>query len=182
MTNKNDKINLESDNENSMKVNAKGRIRFNVVDFFVVLFVVLVLVASVAYFIPEVTAHFAANGEVEITYVLEFRGVDDDFIANVLSGDNAYESSQNFSMGTVKAVSTEAYSSLEYDNALGEAVLKDHPAKKTLVITITSTAVYTEGEGYSINGKRIAVGAQYNVRFPNFSGSAYCTQVKLSSK
>ena len=182
MINKNEKIKRESDNENSMKVNAKGRIRFNIVDFFVILFVVLVLVASVAYFVPELTERFGSNGEVEITYVLEFRGVDSEFIANVRADDKAYESSQNFAMGTVKSVVTETYTSLEYDNALGEAVLKDHPAKKTLVITITSTAVYTEGEGYSINGERIAVGAQYNVRFPGFVGTAYCTQIKLSSK
>ena len=182
MTNKNDKIKREIDNENSMKVNAKGRLRFNIVDFFVVLFVVLVLVASVAYFVPEITERFGTNSEVEITYVLEFRGVDDDFIANIQSGDNAYEGSQNFSMGTVKSVATEAFTSLEYDNTLGEAILKDHPAKKTLVITITATAIYTEGEGYTINGERIAVGAKYDIRFPNFAGSAYCTQVKLSSK
>lgn len=182
MTNKNEKINRESDGDASMKVNAKGRIRFNIVDFFVVLFVVLVLAASVAYFVPELTERFSSNGEVEITYVLEFRGVDDTFIANVLAGDKAYDGSQNFNIGTVKTVVAEAYTSLEYDNTLGEAVMKEHPAKKTLVITITATAVYNEGEGYSINGKRIAVGGKYDVRFPGFSGTAYCTQVKLSSK
>ena len=182
MGNKNDKNKYNSDADGSMKVNVKGRVRFNIVDFFVILFVLLVAAALVAYFLPEVTDRFSSNSEVEITYVLEFRGVDDMFIANIKGGDKVYDASQSFNMGKVKTVATESYTTLEYDNTLGEAVMKDHPNLKTLVITVSASAIYTEGEGYSINGERIAVGGQYNIRFPNFTGTAYCTQIKLSSK
>ena len=182
MSEKNEKINHSTDNENAMKVNAKGHIRFNIIDFFVILIMLLVVAALVVYFLPGITERFSTKGEVEITYVLEFRGVDDIFIANVQGGDNVYDAGQNFDMGKVKSVATEPYSTLEYDSSLNEAIMKDHPELKTLIITVTASAIYTEGEGYSINGERIAVGGKYNVRFPNFTGTAYCTQIKLTSK
>ena len=113
---------------------------------------------------------------------LEFRGVEEAFIANIKSGESVYDASQNFKRGTVKSVAIESYSVLEYDSSSGEAVMKEHPNLKTLIITISVSAIYTEGEGYSINGERIAVGGKYAVRFANFTGTAYCTQVRLSSK
>ena len=182
MSEKNNKTKYSSDNDNAMKLHAKGRIKFNAVDFFVILIVVLAVAALVMYFLPGITERFASDGEAEITYVLEFRGVDSSFIANIQGGDKVYDAGQNFNMGVVKSVETEPYRTLEYDNVLGEAVMKDHPEMKTLIITVTASAIYTENEGYSINGERIAVGGKYNVRFPNFTGAAYCTHVKLSSK
>lgn len=182
MSNKNDKsVKFNVDSENSQKVQAKGRVRFNIIDLFLILVVILTVTALVAYFLPGITDRFSSGGEVEITYVLEFRGVDDMFIANIQNGDNAYDARQNFSMGVVKTVATESYETLEYDVDTGSAVMREHPEKKTLIITVTTSAIYTDGEGYSINGERIAVGGKYDMRFPNFTGTAYCTQIKLSS-
>ena len=180
MIDKNEKSKYSRDNENDMKINARGHIRFNIIDFFVVLIVLLVAAALVVYFLPGVTERFASDGAVEITYVLEFRGVDEAFIANIQAGESVYDASQNFNRGTVKSVAIESYSVLEYDSSLGEAVMKDHPSLKTLVITISASAIHTNGKGYSINGERIAVGGKYAVRFANFTGTAYCTQVKLA--
>ena len=182
MSDKNGKTRYSADNDSAMKINAKGRMKFNVIDFFAVLIVLLVIATLLVYFIPGMTGRFSSGGEAEITYVLEFRGVDDTFIANVQVGDNVYDASQSFNIGTVKSVETVSYKTLEYDNSMGEAVMKDHSNQKTLVITVTSSAIYAEGSGYSINGKRIAVGGAYDVRFPGFTGSAYCTDIIVSSK
>ena len=182
MIDKNEKSKYSNDNENGMKINARSHIRFNIIDFFVILIVLLVIAAMVVYFWPGLMERFSSNGEMEITYVLEFRGVEEAFIANIKSGESVYDASQNFKRGTVKSVAIESYSVLEYDSSSGEAVMKEHPNLKTLIITISVSAIYTEGEGYSINGERIAVGGKYAVRFANFTGTAYCTQVRLSSK
>lgn len=182
MSEKNVKTRHGTDNENAMRINAKGHIRFNIVDFFVILVVLLVAAASVMYFLPGVMEKFSSDGSVEITYVLEFRGVDDIFIANIQGGDKVFDAGQNFNMGNVISVETESYKTLEYDSLIGEAVMKEHIGKKTLIITVTASAIYTEGEGYSINGERISVGGIYDIRFPNYSGKAYCTAIKLSSK
>ena len=182
MSDRNEKTRYVADNDGAMKVNAKGRIRFNVIDFFAVLIVILILAALAVYFLPGITGRFSSGGEAEITYVLEFRGIDDIFIANVQVGDNVYDASRSFNIGSVKSVETVSYKTLEYDNSVGEAIMKDHSNQKTLIITVTASAIYTNGEGYSINGERIAVGGKYDVRFPNFTGSAYCTDIIVSSK
>ena len=182
MIEKNDKPKYSRDGENAMKVNARGHIRFNLIDFFVALIVLLAVAALIVYFLPGATERFSSNSEVEITYVLEFRGIDEAFIANIHGGDSVYNASQNFDMGTVKSVAIESYSVLEYDASSGEGVMKEHPTLKTIVITISSSAIYTDGEGYSINGERIAVGGKYSVRFSDFAGTAYCTQIRLFSK
>lgn len=171
-----------TNNEPAAKETKKSKFRFNIVDFILILFVLSAVVALILYFLPGVTSRLSHSGEVEITYVLEFRGVDDAFISNIQNGDKAYSAEQNFAMGNVKSVATGPYSTLEYDSASGGAIMKDHPKLKTLIVTITASALYTDGEGYSINGERIAVGEKYNVRFPNFVGSAYCTQLKVLTK
>ena len=91
MSDRNGKTRYVADNDGAMKVNAKGRIRFNVIDFFAVLIVILILAALAVYFLPGITGRFSSGGEAEITYVLEFRGIDDIFIANVQVGDNVYD-------------------------------------------------------------------------------------------
>ena len=59
--------------------------------------------------------------------------------------------------------------------------MKEVPELKNLVVTVTATAIYTDGEGYSVGGERIAVGHKYNVSFPGFSGSAYCIELTTAS-
>jgi hypothetical protein len=42
------------------------------------------------------------------------------------------------------------------------------------LVTITVLAEYTEGEGYSVGDRRIAVGEKMSLRFPNFAAEGYC--------
>lgn len=181
--NKNEKtIKSATDGEMSANKKKKGGKRFNIIDLLLILIAVALVATLVIYLLPGITDRISANGETKITYVLEFRGVDDSFIANVQNGDRVYNANQNFNMGVVKSVATDSYSSLVYDQTSGGAVMKDHPNLKTLIVTVNASAIYTDGEGYSINGERIAVGCKYDIRFPNFTGSAYCTQIKISAK
>ena len=44
-------------------------------------------------------------------------------------------------------------------------------------VTITATAEYVPGEGYRIDGTRIAVGEAMALRFPDFVCEGYCISV-----
>ena len=179
---KNEKIvKAKTENETGGKEPKARKLKFNLVDLVLVLIVISVISALIAYFLPEVSGRFSKNGEVEITYVLEFRNVDEKFIANIQNGNSVYDAGQNFNIGTVKSVSTEPYKTLEYDKETGAAVMKEQSGHN-LTVTVTASAIYAEGEGYSINGMRIAVGTSYDVRFPNFVGKAYCVQLRISTK
>ncbi len=160
-------------------VKKKGR--FNAVDFLLILIALAVVAAAVIYLVPGLVGRLSSN-TTEVTYTVEFRGVDPDFITNIQAGDKIYDANQNFMIGTVRSVATDSYSVLAYDPVTGEGVMKEHPTLKTLIITVNASAVYTEGEGYYVNGERIAVGRKYDLRLPHFTGSAYCVEVETSSK
>ena len=185
--NKNDKTTkdvnnteVQADNMHHKKMIKKGG-SFNIVDFLLILIVITAVSVLLMYFLPGATDRFSSKDEVEITYVLEFRGVDNSFVSNVKEGDLLYDAGQNFNMGTVKSVVADSYSALVYDSVTDTAVMKEHPQLKTLVVTVTVSAIYTEGEGYSVKGERIAVGRAYDMKTQNFIGSAYCTEIKVST-
>ena len=69
---------------------------------------------------------------------------------------------------------------LVYNETSGVAELKPHPELKNIIVTVECTATYIEGKGFTVSGERIAVGKQFNLRFPEFSGSGYCIDVKVS--
>ena len=160
---------------------ASRRGKFNVVDFFLILIVVAIVAAVVIYFIPGATKRLTATDETTITFTLEFKGVDSVFVANIKTGDTVYDSNGNYMLGTVKSVENYAYEKLVYNEATGTAEMKEIPELKNLVVTVTAKAIYTDGEGYSVNGDRIAVGCNYNISFPHFSGSAYCIELSTVS-
>lgn len=156
--------------------------RFNLIDFLLVLIILAVIAVALIYLIPGLTERISSASETEITYVLEFKGINADFIANIQNGDGVYSASENFRIGTVKSVATDSYTSLIYDPTTNSGVLTEHPSLKTLIVTVKATAVYDMGEGYSVNGERIAVGKEYYIRTPNFTGTAYCVEVETSNK
>ena len=160
----------------------KRRVGFNFIDFLLVVVILAAITLALIYLVPGLNDRMTSTGKTEITYVLEFRGVDSEFIANIQNGDGVYSVNKNFQIGTVKSVATDSYSSLVYDADTNSGVLTEHPSLKTLIITVKATAIYNIGEGYSVNGERIAVGREYYVKTPNFTGTAYCIEVETSTK
>lgn len=154
--------------------------RFNFIDFLLIMIILAVIAVALIYLVPGLSERIGSSGETEITYVLEFRGIDADFIANIQNGDGVYSASKNFNIGTVKSVATDSYTSLVYDSEEDCGVLVEHPSLKTLIVTVKATAVYDIGDGYTVNGERIAVGREYYVRTPDFTGTAYCIEVETS--
>jgi hypothetical protein len=156
--------------------------RFNFIDFFLIMIILAVISVALIYLVPGLTERISSASETEITYVLEFKGVDVDFIANIQNGDGVYSASESFKIGTVKSVATDSYTTLVYDQTTNAGVLVEHPSLKTLIVTVKASAVYDIGVGYSVNGERIAVGREFYVRTPGFTGTAYCIEVETSNK
>ncbi len=155
--------------------------KFNIVDFFLLLIVLAIVAAVVIYLIPGASKRLTATDETGITFTIEFRGVDSAFVTNIKNGETVYDSNKNYKLGNVKSVENYAYTELVYNEETGVSEMKEIPELKNLVVTVTANAIYTDGEGYSINGDRIAVGRQYNISFPHFSGSAYCIELSAVS-
>lgn len=155
--------------------------RFNIVDFCLILVVLAVVATLVMYFIPDASKRLVATNETEITYILEFKEVDSAYLANIQNGNAVYDAETNYMIGNVKSVENYASVELVYNDKTGFAEMREHPTLKNVIVTVTVKAIYTEGEGYSVNGERIAVGSLYNVRFPKYSGEAYCIEMSANS-
>ena len=61
----------------------------------------------------------------------------------------------------------------------GVGVLAAHDGKYNVIVTISADGEYKEGEGYSVNGRRIAVGEKMALRFPNYVGEGYCIALSV---
>ena len=69
----------------------------------------------------------------------------------------------------------------EKDETLDSHVVTktEYPEEFTTVsVTITVTAEYTEGVGYTVDGCRIAVGREYELNFPGCAGKGVCVEFK----
>ncbi len=168
---------MNNEKARATKVGGGKKGRFNIVDFFLLLILAVIVAAVVLYFIPGAFNRITATDETDITFVLEFRGVDEDFAANIKSGDAVYDSSRNYLLGNVKSVESYAHSQLVYNEETGTTEMKDVPGLTNLVVTVNTQAIYNYEEGYSVGGERIAVGRAYNISFPHFNGSAYCIEL-----
>ena len=158
------------------RVGKTKKSRFNVVDLLLVLIVLAVIAAVVLYFIPGAFKRLTATDETDITFTLEFKGVSEEFITNIKNGDSVYDAGKSYELGAVKSVENYAYTTLVY-NEEGVAEMKDVPGLINLIVTVQAKAIYTDGEGYSVSGERIAIGHAYDISFPNLSGSAYCIEI-----
>ncbi len=154
----------------------KGR-KFNVIDVLLIVAVVLVVAALVYVFLPSsLIKNLTADETKAIQYTVEFVGVDEAFLNNIQIDQVIYDSVSKSEMGKVYAVDySHPYEELTYDeNNNGVGILTPVEGKYNIQVTITATAQYKSGEGYTVGGTRIAVGEKLFAKFPNFVGEGYC--------
>ena len=166
----------------------KAKRRFNVIDFLVLLIIVTAISVSIyAIFSWSNIKSLWSTSTVELQYTVELRGVDKEFINKIKAGDTVTDAVSKNQLGVVDNVdSIEKYTVLDYtrneiENEDGKTstvtyngVLSEYPDKYNITVYISTTAEYESGVGYTVNGRRIAVGEAIEMRFPEFSSVAYC--------
>ncbi len=166
-----------------LKQRVKGG-KFNVIDFLLIVVVLLIIGALIYVFLPSsAIKSITADKKVDIDYAIEIIGVDEEFITNIKQNDTVLDSVSKNALGTVTAVDYSIqYTELKYNEENTEnnvGVLSPVMGKYNIIITISATADYEEGSGYSVNGTRIAVGEKIYLRFPNYLGEGYCISVPM---
>lgn len=155
---------------------AKGK-KFNVIDALLIVIALTVIATLVYVFLPSsFIKKLTSDDTVEIQYTIEFVAVDEEFLNNVQIDNAVYDSVSKSEIGKVFSVDyRNPYEELVYDESNnGVGVLTPVEGKYNVQVTVTATAQYTEGEGYSVSGTRIAIGEKIFARFPNFVGEGYC--------
>ena len=174
-------------NSNSSAKQKKIKRKFNIIDFLVLIIIIAVIAVSVYAVISwSNIKSLWATDQVNLQYVMEFRGVDEEFINKIEAGDTVLDAVSKNQLGDVDRVSIEKYTVLDYTknetpsedgksstvNYVG--VLSEYPDKYNVTVYISSIADYESGVGYTVNGRRIAIGETIEMRFPEFSSVGYC--------
>ena len=164
---------------------AANKKRFNFVDVALILLIIGFILTLVYLFSPiSRVKKYGKIQEKNIEYTIEIIGVDKTFIENIKEGDTAIDSVSKTNIGTVKSIDTIKYTEYKAvaddENDTSEnkqqrpLTTVDFNDTYNLHITINVNANYIDGEGFSVDSTRIAVGEKFFVKFPNFTGEGYC--------
>ena len=159
----------------NFKIVKKKRGKFNAVDFLIV----FAVTGIIAVFLVYVSAMGAEPQTVKLEYTVRFENVKEEFVDNILYGEDVCDSASQTPMGIViKVDNSEHYEVYEYDSNLKAIVGVEYPDKYNLKVTLVADAVLSDGVGYTVGGIRVAVGAKLDLRFANYVGSAYCIEMR----
>ena len=154
--------------------------RFNFIDVLIILAVLLLGAIVVNLFLPS-SLFKTSSTEKELQYTVEFVGVDEVFIDKIKDNDTVIDSASKYGVGTVMAVDKSTpYSVLQYNNESKVGHLAAVEGKYNLLVTISVKAEYNESEGYSVGGRRIAVGEKLSLRFPDYASEGYCINLSVA--
>jgi len=167
--------------------------KFNFVDLALIVVAALLIGALIYVFSPISTIKNWVNRETKnIRYIVEFTNVDEAFIDKIKDGDMVVDSVSKSALGSVtgevdyntkysvlqakKVEPTEEEGGVPSDPEY-KGVLVEYPDKYNVRVTVSASAKYFEGTGYTVDSKRIAVGEKMYLKFPNFIGEGYCIDV-----
>ena len=147
----------------------------------IILAILLLGAIVVNLFFPNFVLNYSKNTEKEIQYTVEFLCVDESLLDKINENDIAVDSVSKYSVGTVMTVDQNTpYTELEYDKLNATGKLATYENKYNVLVTISVVADYNEGEGYSVGGKRIAVGEKLSLRFPDYAAEGYCINLSVA--
>lgn len=166
----------------------KKKGRFNFVDFTLILILALTIGVLIYSFSPiSIIKKWTEKDTKNIQYEVEITNVDEDFIDLIKADTPVGDSVTKGSLGTVTMVQSTKYTEYqtvaktvtdgENTSVKYELVPVEYPNKYNLLITITVSADYYEGTGYTVNSTRIAVGEKLALKFPNFKCEGYCVGI-----
>jgi hypothetical protein len=158
----------------------KKKGRFNLVDLLLVL-IVLAIVFVVVFVVDPFSIDLFGKAEQNVTleYTVRIDNVEGVLVNKIQSGDEVVDAAIKNSLGYVSAVEndiphTEPY----YDAEAGAVSMKEYPDRYDLLVTVTAKATFAEGRGYAVNDRRVAVGSQLYLMFPDYVGTGNCISIR----
>ena len=137
--------------------------RFNIIDFFVCVFLVVAIVVSAYYYTNE--DGLFKKQQLEIEYTISLDKVENEFIGNLSYDDTLYDFSSAFEIGRVSDIRTyplnQGYCSMD---VVVRAIAEVH------------------GGTFSVNGVDVFTGKWMEFRTPNIVHAGNCTAVMILEK
>lgn len=185
----------EAIKKKTKKASEKKQRKFNFVDFLLILLILAIIGGAVYLFSPGSFINKAGKStEGTLMYTIEIKGVDQEYINKIQENDVVVNAVTKSTLGTVSAVDAtnkdvvlDCIEVKNEDNQEGagetqeeiqyEGTLVPSADQYTVLVTITATADYVNGDGYFVNNCRIAVGEGFSLHFPNFAAEGYCISI-----
>jgi hypothetical protein len=170
----------------SKRAQKEKKISLNIVDIVLIILIISLVVLAVFLLAPNAEWNFSDGQNAKLEYTVEISGITKEMAAKIQVGDSVFEGENHYMIGSV--TNTEMNDCMEYiyNEASGriEAVAyvdegNSSSVPKTLLVTITCAAEYSEGHGYTVNGYRIAVNREMSLCFPGYNGNGQCISVTV---
>ena len=160
---------------------------FNVVDAVLVLLTLTVLAILVFFFASGGRLDLSAGKSVKVEYTVEIPGITQEMAAKIHVNDQVFDGDNQHVIGSV--INTEIDDCVEYiynpaSGRIEPVVYVDEGSyfsvRKTVLVTITADAKYAPGNGYTVNGYRIAVNRDMTLCLPEYTGTGKCISITVS--
>lgn len=159
---------------------------FNVIDIVLILLLLAFIMIAVYCFAPSSLFDFGSEKTVTVEYTVEIPGVPKDMAAKILVGDSVTDGNAQYALGKVTNTEIDDYVEYIYNDETGRisAVAyseegDDRNVLKSVLVTVSTTATYSERYGYTVNGYRVAINKGMSLRFPGFAGDGQCISITI---
>lgn len=176
-----DEIKNEKSNERkSKKIRQKSekkarRGTFNFLDVIIIACIIAVVALLLLVYSPFEILGMNSR-ETTIIYTIRISGVPAEYAAAISVGDDVSDA-DGYILGNVASdVEVEPHNIYEYRENLdgsGGVVSIKHPELVDLIVTVSADADHSH-DGYSVDGKRIAVESEYELVLPKFESKGIC--------
>ena len=162
----------------------KGRYRFNVIDVILLVIVALALAAMLILALYDGDKNVLGDGDrdVELIYTVEQTQVSDILRGKINIGDSVIDGKSGIRLGQVIDVeyTDSVYSA--YNPELEAHFEGLYPGKIDMRVRISVDASANKNGIYSVDGRIIGIGEEFDLRFPYYTGKALCITVSEVSE
>ncbi len=165
---------------NQPKSTKKTGFRLNWMDVLVILLIILAIVALVIRYWPgENGIGFLSGKKVMIEYTVQIDKISNQINLSMRSGDEAVDLDSKESIGTLSSnPMIVAYQENVFNEQSGGIEIVTSENYSTVYLTIVAEAIEHD-TGYYVNGVRIAVGAEYNLRLTGIEANGSCISIEF---
>jgi hypothetical protein len=173
---------MNNNSHNTVGAVKNKKRKFNFIDFLIVLVIIAIVGIVIYVFSPWAQIEkLWSDDEVELTYFVEIKDVDIQYIDSIEEGNEIINSVTKSSLGTIREIAKMEKAYI-YDYVLDEkgnmtCVLLEQPTKYNITIKVVAQADFKENIGYTVNGARVAIGEILDMRLPKYTCSGKCTQM-----
>ena len=186
-------MNNSTNTKAARQQNKSKKGRFNFVDLILVVVLLLIIGILVYSFSPvSLIKKWTGSEKVDIQYEIEITNVDSNVIDLIKADAVVTDSVTKSEIGTVTMVNRtdyveyQPYEVINHETDADENIKHKvdytlekvgYPNKYNLNVTVTVSADYSEGTGYTVGSTRIAVGEKLNIKFPDYICEGYCVGI-----